>query len=35
MGAIGHDGLAVPGHVDLAHEPPFALGTVSVEPATR
>ena len=35
MGAIGHDGLAVPGKVELAHEPAFRLGVVNVEPATR
>lgn len=35
MGAIGHDGLAVPGKVQLAHEPPFRLGIIEVEPATR
>ncbi len=35
MGAIGHDGLAVPGKVDLAHEPAFKLGNVSVHPPTR
>lgn len=35
MGAIGHDGLAVPGRVELAHEPPFRLGVLDVEPATR
>lgn len=35
MGAIGHDGLAVPGKVELAHEPPFSLGVLHVEPATR
>jgi DNA-binding winged helix-turn-helix (wHTH) protein/Flp pilus assembly protein TadD len=35
MGAIGHDGLAVPGKVELAHEPPFRLGVLDVEPATR
>lgn len=35
MGAIGHDGLAVPGKVELAHEPPFRLGILDVEPATR
>lgn len=35
MGAIGHDGLAVPGKVELAHEPPFCLGILEVEPATR
>ena len=35
MGAIGHDGLAVPGRVDLAHEPAFKLGNVTVHPSTR
>jgi len=35
MGAIGHDGLAVPGKVDLAHEPAFRLGILEVEPSTR
>ncbi len=35
MGAIGHDGLAVPGKVDLAHEPRFALGVLTVDPGTR
>jgi DNA-binding winged helix-turn-helix (wHTH) protein/tetratricopeptide (TPR) repeat protein len=35
LGAIGHDGLAVPGKVELAHEPPFRLGILQVEPATR
>ena len=35
MGAIEHDGLAVPGRVDLAHEPAFQLGFVHVHPATR
>ncbi len=35
MGAIGHDGLAVPGRVELAHEPPFRLGILDAEPATR
>jgi len=35
LGAIGHDGLAVPGKVELAHEPPFRLGVLDVEPATR
>jgi len=35
LGAIGHDGLAVPGKVELAHEPPFRLGILDVEPATR
>ena len=35
MGAIGHDGLAVPGKVDLAHEPAFTLGHLAVHPAMR
>jgi DNA-binding winged helix-turn-helix (wHTH) protein/tetratricopeptide (TPR) repeat protein len=35
MGAIGHDGLTVPGKVVLAHEPAFAIGALSVDPATR
>lgn len=35
MGAIGHDGLAVPGRVELAHEPPFRLGILEVDPPTR
>jgi DNA-binding winged helix-turn-helix (wHTH) protein/tetratricopeptide (TPR) repeat protein len=35
MGQVGHDGLAVPGHVILAHEPPFQIGDLSVHPATR
>lgn len=35
MGESKHDGLAVPGRVVLAHEPPFALGPLSVDPATR
>lgn len=35
MGAIGHDGLAVPGKVVLAHEPSFTIGAVEADPATR
>ena len=35
MGAIGHDGLAVPGKVDLAHEPAFTLGHITIHPPTR
>lgn len=35
MGAIGHDGLAVPGKVDLAHEPVFKLGDIIIHPPTR
>lgn len=35
MGAIGHDGLAVPGKVDLAHEAAFKLGIATVQPAIR
>lgn len=35
MGDFKHDGLAVPGKVDLAHEPPFVLGNLHVDPPTR
>jgi DNA-binding winged helix-turn-helix (wHTH) protein/tetratricopeptide (TPR) repeat protein len=35
MGAIGHDGLAVPGKVVLAHETAFAIGRLRVHPPTR
>jgi DNA-binding winged helix-turn-helix (wHTH) protein/tetratricopeptide (TPR) repeat protein len=35
MGDSKHDGLAIPGRVVLAHEPPFTVGTVRVHPATR
>ena len=38
MGAVGesgHDGLAIPGRVVLAHEQPFALGCLTVHPALR
>ncbi len=35
MVAINHDGLAIPGRVDLAHEPPFSLAGLSVDPGTR
>ena len=35
MGESKHDGLAVPGRVVLAHEPPFELGPLKVDPATR
>ena len=35
MGESKHDGLAVPGQVVLAHEPPFTIGTLAVDPATR
>lgn len=35
MGVVGHDGLAVPGRVVLAHEAPFIVGVVKVDPATR
>ena len=35
MGALGNDGLAVPGRVDLAHEPPFVLGNLRFDPPTR
>ena len=35
MGEFRHDGLAVPGKVDLAHEPAFTIGNLRVEPPTR
>lgn len=35
MGGERHDGLAVPGRVILAHEPPFEIGDVFVQPSTR
>lgn len=35
MGEGKHDGLAIPGHIVLAHEPPFTIGTVRVDPPTR
>ena len=35
MGEARHDGLAVPGRVILAHEPPFHIGDVFVHPPTR
>ena len=35
MGESKHDGLAVPGRVVLAHEPPFKLGALKVDAATR
>lgn len=35
VGKSKHDGLAVPGRVVLAHELPFKLGALRVEPATR
>ena len=35
MGEGWHDGLAIPGRVILAHEPPFHIGDVTVHPATR
>ncbi len=35
MGEAIHDGLAVPGHVVLAHEAPFTVGNLSVDPPTR
>ena len=33
MGEATHDGLAVPGRVVLAHEPPFKIGKLRVFPA--
>jgi DNA-binding winged helix-turn-helix (wHTH) protein len=35
MGEEKHDGLAVPGHIVLAHELPFSVGLVRVHPSTR
>lgn len=35
MGEEKHDGLAVPGHIVLAHELPFSVGLVRVLPSTR
>lgn len=35
MGQSRHDGLAVPGKVVLAHELPFTLGALRIDPATR
>ena len=35
MGLTKHDGLAIPGQVVLAHELPFTLGILTIEPATR
>lgn len=35
MGESKHEGLAVPGRVMLAHEPPFVIGPLSVDPPTR
>jgi DNA-binding winged helix-turn-helix (wHTH) protein/tetratricopeptide (TPR) repeat protein len=35
MGEEKHDGLAVPGQIVLAHELPFTIGTLRVDPGTR
>jgi DNA-binding winged helix-turn-helix (wHTH) protein len=35
MGEEKHDGLAIPGHIVLAHEPAFTLGELRVDPALR
>ena len=35
MGVTKHDGLAIPGRVVLAHEHPFTLGVLAIEPAMR
>ena len=35
MGEEKHDGLAVPGHIILAHELPFNIGVLRVDPPTR
>ena len=35
MGEEKHDGLAVPGEIVLAHEAPFSIGNLRVDPPTR
>ena len=35
MGEEKHDGLSIPGRVVLAHEPPFTIGELHVDPPTR
>jgi DNA-binding winged helix-turn-helix (wHTH) protein/tetratricopeptide (TPR) repeat protein len=35
MGQFRQDGLAIPGRVVLAHEPPFNLGSLRITPGTR
>ena len=35
MGEEKHDGLAVPGEIVLAHEVPFSIGNLRVDPPTR
>jgi DNA-binding winged helix-turn-helix (wHTH) protein/tetratricopeptide (TPR) repeat protein len=35
MRELKHDGLAVPGRVELAHEPDFTVGALRVSPSTR
>jgi DNA-binding winged helix-turn-helix (wHTH) protein len=35
MGEERHDGLSIPGRVVLAHEPPFSVGNLRVDPPTR
>lgn len=35
MGETRHDGLTIPGRAVLAHEPPFALGSLHVDPPIR
>jgi DNA-binding winged helix-turn-helix (wHTH) protein len=35
MGEDKHDGLAVPGQIVLAHELPFTVGGMRVDPPTR
>lgn len=35
MGELLHDGLAIPARVVLAHEPPFTLAKLRINPATR
>ena len=35
MGEEKHDGLAIPGHIVLAHEQAFKVGQLNVDPSTR
>ena len=35
MGEEKHDGLAIPSQIVLAHEPPFTIGDLRVDPSTR
>ena len=35
MGEEKHDGLAIPSQIVLAHEPPFTIGDLRIDPSTR